>query len=373
MTVVRTVELRLVELPLVRPFATSFGTMTRRSCIVVRIETDESFGWSECVAEARPGYSSEWNDGAWLMIRDILTPAVLAAGDLEADGLGDVLGSVRGHPMAKATMIDALLDAELRALDRSLAAHLGADKERVACGVSLGITPTTEELIQQVGRHVEEGYRRIKLKIEPGVDLERVRAVREEHPDVLLSVDANGAYTLDQARVFEALDQLDLLMIEQPLHHEDLLQHADLQRRIRTDVCLDESIRSAADAAAAIELGACRIINVKQGRVGGILEARRVHDVCRRAGVPVWCGGMLETGIGRATNLALAAMPGFILPGDTSASARYFAEDLTEPFVLGADGTMGVPEGPGIGVEPVPDRLDTFTVRTEILTASRYS
>jgi o-succinylbenzoate synthase len=218
-----------------------------------------------------------------------------------------------------------------------------------------------------VAGYLAEGYRRIKLKIEPGLDVERVRAVREANPDVLLSVDANAAYTLADAPIFRALDPLGLLMIEQPLHYEDLLEHAKLQGQITTDLCLDESIRSSADAAAALELGACRIVNIKQGRVGGLLEARRVHEVSRVHGAPVWCGGMLETGIGRAANLALAALPGFTLPGDTSASARYFADDLTVPFEMASDGTMAVPQGPGIGVEPRPDRLEACTLQVETL------
>ena len=269
--------------------------------------------------------------------------------------------------MAKATVIDAFLDAELRAQGRSLAEYLGADKARVACGVSIGITDTIAELLERVEQYLGDGYRRIKLKIEPGLDVERVGAVRAAHPDILLSVDANAAYTLDDVAVFHALDMFDLLMIEQPLHHDDLIQHAKLQSQIRSDICLDESIRTAADTAAAIELGACRIMNIKQGRVGGIPEARRIHDVARAAGVPVWCGGMLETGIGRATNLALAALPGFTLPGDTSASSRYFTDDITEPFVVDPDGTMGVPTGPGIGVNPRPERLQACTIRTETL------
>lgn len=269
--------------------------------------------------------------------------------------------------MAKAALIDAFVDAELRSRGISLATWLGADRDRVACGVSVGIAQGTGALLDEVDGYLEEGYRRIKLKIEPGTDVERVAAVRARHRDVVLSVDANAAYTLADLEVFRALDAYDLLMIEQPLHHDDLVRHAELQRAIRTDVCLDESIRSVADAEAALELGSCRIVNIKQGRVGGVLEARRVHDVCRRAGVPVWCGGMLETGIGRAQNLALAAMPGFTLPGDTSASARYFPDDLTEPFEMAPDGTMGVPAGPGIGVEPRLDRLEASTLRVERL------
>jgi O-succinylbenzoate synthase len=269
--------------------------------------------------------------------------------------------------MAKAALIDAFLDADLRERGESLAGFLGADRERVACGVSLGITDTVETLREQVDEHLAQGYRRIKLKIAPGVDVDRVAAIRADHPDILLSVDANAAYTLEQVDVFRALDAYGLLMVEQPLHHQDLVMHAELQKQVETALCLDESIRDAADAAAAIKLGACRIVNIKQGRVGGILEARKVHDVCRDAGVPVWCGGMLETGIGRATNLALAAMPNFTLPGDTSASARYFEDDITEPFVLDPDGTMDVPSGPGIGVAPRQDRLEACTVRVEAL------
>ncbi|MGZ8606214.1 MAG: o-succinylbenzoate synthase [Actinomycetota bacterium] len=365
MTRVRSVELRLVGLPLVRPFRTSFGEMTHKECVLVLVETDAAEGWGECVAGTEPDFSEEWNDGAWLVLRDFLAPAVLRAGDLAIDAVEDVLASVRGHPMAKAALVNAIVDADLRAGGRSLATFLGADRDRVACGVSVGIAPSTERLLEQVDGYLAEGYRRIKLKIEPGTDVERVRAVRRAHPAVALSVDANAAYALADAGVFKAMDELELLMVEQPLHHGDLAEHAKLQSMIATDVCLDESIRSAADAAAAIELGACRIVNVKQGRVGGILEARRVHDVCTAQGVPVWCGGMLETGIGRATNLAIAAMPGFTLPGDTSASRRYFEEDLTAPFELAPDGTMGVPSGPGIGVVPDPGRLEACTRRVE--------
>jgi O-succinylbenzoate synthase len=367
MTTVRAVELRMVGIPLVRPFRTSFGEETRKVCLLARVVTDEAEGWGECVASPDPGYSEEFNDGACLTLREFLAPSLFAAGDVTAGDLDRILAGVRGNPMAKATLIDAFLDAELRASGRSLAEHLGADKDRVACGVSVGIAASTEQLLEQVDGYLAEGYRRIKLKIEPGLDVERVGAVRAAHPDIALSVDANAAYTLADLDVFRTLDEFDLLMIEQPLHHDDLVQHAKLQAQIRTDLCLDESIRSAADAAAAIELGACRIVNIKQGRVGGVPEAVRVHDVARAAGVPVWCGGMLETGIGRATNLALAALPGFTLPGDTSASDRYFADDITAPFVMDPDGTMEVPVGPGIGVTPRADRLEATTLRVETL------
>jgi len=369
-TRVRAVELRLVGLPLVRPFRTSFGTSTEKICVLARVETDDAEGWGECVADIEPGFSEEFNEGVWLVLRDLLVPQFLRAGDIGSEDLDGVFASVRGNPMAKATLINAFVDAELRAKGVSLATFLGGVADRVACGVSVGITLTAAELLDQVDGYLAEGYQRIKLKIEPGLDEARVAAVRNAHPGIALSVDANAAYTLDDIGVFLALDAYDLLMVEQPLRYDDLVNHAKLQARIRTDLCLDESIRSAAHAAAAIELSACRVMNIKQGRVGGVLEGARVHDVARAAGVPVWCGGMLETGVGRALNLALASLPGFTLPGDTSGSARYFPQDLTEPFVVDPDGTMAVPTGPGIGVTPLPDRLDACTLRTEILSAS---
>ena len=365
MTRVRAVELRVVRIPLVRPFRTSFGVEDAKECVLARVETDDAHGWGECVASPVPGYSAEFNAGALEALRSFLVPALLAAGEVTTDDLDRVFGGVRGNPMAKATLVNAVLDAELRARGVSLATHLGATSDRVACGVSIGIAATTEALLEQVAGYLGEGYRRIKLKIEPGLDVAPVRAVRAANPDILLSVDANAAYRLSDLDTFRALDEVGLLMIEQPLHHEDLVEHARLQSSIETDLCLDESIRSAADARAALDLAACRIVNIKQGRVGGLPEAVRVHDVARSAGTPVWCGGMLETGIGRATNLALAALPGFTLPGDTSASRRYFHEDLTEPFELAPDGTMAVPAGPGIGVEPLPGRLAATTVHVE--------
>ena len=368
MTRVLAVELRLIGLPLVRPFRTSFGEATEKTCVLARVQTDQAWGWGECVADVEPDFSGEFNDGAWLLMRDLLVPALFRAGDVGAEDLDGVFAFVRGNPMAKATLIDAVLDAELRAEDVSLASYLGGVRDRVACGVSVGITSTTEALLDHVAGYVADGYRRIKLKIAPGVDVERVESVRAANRDVLLSVDANAAYSLQDIAVFRSLEASDLLMIEQPLHHEDLVEHARLQRELRTALCLDESIRSAADARAAIELASCRIVNIKQGRVGGVLAAKAVHDVCATANVPVWCGGMLETGVGRATNLALAALPNFVLPGDTSPSARYFHDDLTEPFEMAPDGTMAVPQTAGIGVEPRLDRLEACTRRAETLT-----
>src|SRR5215217_6583832 len=356
----------MIALPLVRPFRTSFGEQTAKECVLVRVETSEgSVGWGECVAGPEPDFGGEFDGGAWLVIRDFLAPALFDAGEVTSERLEEIFSGVRGNPMAKAALIDAFLDAELRERGESLAAFLGGAGDRVVCGVSVGITTTIEALLEQVDGYLAEGYRRIKLKIEPGTDVERVTAVRRAHPNILLSVDANAAYRLEDVGVFRELDACDLLMVEQPLHYEDIVQHARLQREISSAICLDESIRSPADAAAAVELGACRIVNIKQGRVGGVLAAKQVHDLCRERGVPVWCGGMLETGIGRATNLALAGLPGFTLPGDTSASSRYFADDITEPFELARDGTMAVPDGPGIGVEPRPERLEATTIRVE--------
>ena len=370
MSRVRTVELLMAELPLVRPFRTSFGEVRDKRCVLVRVETDGAEGWGECVADSRPDFSGEFNEGAWIVLRDFLAPALFRAGEVDVEGAEQAFAEVRGNPMAKAALLDALVDAELRANGSSLASWLGAERDRVECGVSIGIASSSGTLLDQVAGYLEEGYRRIKLKIEPGTDVERVRAVRDAHPSILLSVDANAAYAPADVDVFRSMEDADLLMIEQPLHHEDLVRHAELQALLRTDLCLDESIRSAADAGAALDLEACRIVNIKQGRVGGVLEAKRIHDLCLTRGVPVWCGGMLETGVGRALNLALASLPGFTLPGDTSASARYFHEDLTEPFEMASDGTMAVPTGPGIGVAPLPERLRACVTRRETLRPS---
>ncbi len=365
---IEAVELRRVTLPLVTPFRTSFGTQAVRDALLVEVRTPDGHGWGECVAMAAPLYSGEWIDAAQLLIRQHLLPRLFAAHHVDAAGLGPLFAPVVGNPMAKAAVELAVLDAELRAAGRSLAAHLGGVRERVDVGVSVGIPGSIAELLAQVGGYVAGGYRRIKLKIEPGWDVEPVRAVREAFgAELLLQVDANTAYTLADARHLAALDAFDLLLVEQPLAEDDLLGHAELARRLRTPVCLDESITSARVAAAAIRLGACAVVNVKAGRVGGYLEARRVHDVCVAAGVPVWCGGMLETGIGRAANLALASLPGFTLPGDISGSDRYFHRDLTAPFVA-RGGTMAVPTGPGLGVDVDRVVLDELTTSVELVT-----
>lgn len=341
-------ELLRVRLPLVHPFRTSFGTTREKEAVLVRaLGADGSEGWGECVASPEPRYSAEWNDGAWAILRDFLVPAAIAGAD----------PGIRGHPMAKSALEVALLDLELRASGESLSRHLGGVRDRVPCGVSVGIEEDLDTLIELVQGFVSAGYQRVKLKIEPGRDVEAVRAIREAFPDTPLSVDANAAYRPEDAKRLAGLDDFGLEYLEQPLAEEQLVGHADLQKRIRTPICLDETITSAAVATEAIRLGACRIINVKLGRIGGVREALRVHDVAQAADIPLWCGGMLETGIGRAANLALASLPGFTLPGDTSGSDRYFERDLTDRFVVDPDGTMAVPDGPGIGVDPIPGEL----------------
>lgn len=364
----RGVELRRVRMPLVAPFRTSFGTQHERDVLLVRVVTDDAQGWAECVAMNDPLYSEEYVDGAVDVMTRYLVPALARAGRrLDAHAVAPLLAPFHGHRMAKAALELAVLDAELREQGRPLARELGAVHERVPCGVSVGIMDSVPALLDAVEEHLAAGYRRIKLKIEPGWDVAPVRAVRERFGDgVALQVDANTAYTLADARHLARLDPFDLLLVEQPLPEDDLLGHAALAKMITTPVCLDESITSARSAAAAITLGATSVVNIKPGRVGGYLESRRIHDVCVAHGVPVWCGGMLETGIGRAANVALAALPGFTLPGDTSASGRYYATDLTEPFVLD-DGHLAVPTGAGTGVEPLPDELARTTTWTQWL------
>jgi O-succinylbenzoate synthase len=360
------VELRRIRMPLVAPFRTSFGTEHDRDVLLLRVVTGDAEGWGECVAMSDPLYSSEYVDAAADVLRRFLVPAVAARPALDAASVASVLSPFKGHRMAKAALEMAVLDAELRTQNRSMARELGAIRDRVPCGVSVGIMDSIDELVDAVDGYLEAGYVRIKLKIQPGWDVEPVRAVRERFGDVLLQVDANTAYTRADARHLARLDPFDLLLIEQPLEEDDVLGHADLAKAISTPVCLDESITSAQMAAAAISLGACKIVNVKAGRVGGYLEARRIHDVCAAHGVPVWCGGMLETGLGRAANVALAGLPGFTLPGDTSASDRYYRTDLTAPFVLD-EGHLPVPTGPGLGVEPVAEVLEAVTTATEWL------
>ncbi len=365
------VELRRVRLPLVEPFRSARGVETGRDLLLVRVLDATGEGWGECAALAEPTYTSEYVDGAHDVVRRHLAPRLLAAaagGGLAggAAGVAPALAPVKGHPMAKAALEMAVLDLELRAAGVTLATRLGGVRDAVDAGVALGILASVDDLVARVARCVEEGYRRVKLKIRPGWDVEPVAAVRSAFPDLALQVDANGAYTMADAEHLARLDDLDLLVVEEPLAEGDLAGHAALAARLRTPVCLDESIGSVADAVAAVECGACSVVNVKAGRVGGYLAAVRLHDACRARGVPVWCGGMLESGLARAANVALASLPGFTLPGDLPASARWYAEDLTEPFVL-EGGRLRVPTAPGIGREPDPGVLRRRTTAVETL------
>jgi O-succinylbenzoate synthase len=360
------IELRRVELPLVSPFRTSFSTQTVKLALLIKVITPEAEGWGECVALSDPLYSAEWVDGAEMVIRQFLAPQLLHAADVTAAQVAELLRPFKGHPMAKAALELGVLDAELRAANTPLSAFLGATRDRVPSGVSVGIMDSLPALIDAVDGYLDAGYRRIKLKIEPGWDVAPVQAVRERHPDIPLQVDANTAYTLADARQLAKLDPFDLLLIEQPLPEDDVRGHATLASLIKTPVCLDESITSARAAADAIAWGACSIVNIKAGRVGGYIEARKVASVCAANGVAVWCGGMLETGLGRAANVALAAGPEFTLIGDVSASDRFYRPDITRPLVV-EDGFVAVPRGPGLGVEPLPAILDEVTTGVELL------
>lgn len=366
---IEAVVLRLVEMPLKFRFRTSFGETSLKRFLLVEVRSGGLSGWGECVAEDGPFFSPETVDSARAALVRFLAPAVLGRELAEAAAFDALVARVRGNRMAKAALETALRDLFARAEGVSLAASLGGVRDAVEVGVSLGLQPTPEATVEVVAKHVAEGYRRIKLKIAPGADVDRVAAVREAFPSLPLTVDANAAYTLATAAPVVALDRFGLDYVEQPLHHEDLVEHAELARRMATPICLDESIRSAADAAAAIALGACRVVNVKIGRVGGHGEALRVHDVATAAGVPLWCGGMLESGVGRAHNIAAATLPGFTKPGDTSSSSRYFEEDVVEPRPEASNGLMPVPKGPGIGVEVRRDVLARFTRETAELLA----
>ena len=361
------VELRVLQIPLVSPFTTSFGTETVREVIVARALTADGDGWGEVVTGAAPLYSSEYTQGAWDVALRFLIPALLDRHTLAPEDVTETLSPFVGHRMAKAGLELAVLDAALRAEGRALGEYLGAVRDRVPSGVSVGIQRDPAALVEVVRGYLDEGYVRIKIKIKPGRDVADTAAVRDAFGAIPLQVDANSAYTLADAAVLAELDRFDLLLIEQPLQEDDLVDHAALSRMLRTPVCLDESIVSLKAARDALALGSASVVNIKAGRVGGYLEAVAIHDLCRDAGIPVWCGGMLETGIGRAANAALAALPGFTLPGDVSASSRFYARDIvTEPAVL-EDGHVRVPTGPGLGVEIDPVALDDVTVqRVEI-------
>jgi o-succinylbenzoate synthase len=362
------IELRMLRLPLVRFFETSFGRVADQEFLLVRLVADGLEAWGECVADEAPYYSPETNQTAWHIITRFLAPRLLGADPQDPRDVFPLFCAVRGHNMAKAALEMACWDLFARAQDVPLSRMLGGCRSRVESGVSIGIQDSLEQLADTIRTELAAGYRRVKIKVKPGWDVEAVQFVRERFPDMPLMVDANAAYTLEDAPRLAALDGFNLMMIEQPLDYEDVTDHATLQRQLQTAICLDESIHSPRIARDAIEAGACRIINIKPGRIGGFLESMRVHDLCAAHGVPVWHGGMLESGIGRTHNIHLSTLPNFTLPGDVAASKRYFVPDLIEPPVeVDADGTIAVPTGAGIGVAIDIERVTHATTRAETL------
>ena len=361
------VELREIRMPLVHFFETSFGRTTDRRIVLVRVRAEGLTGWGEATCGETPFYSHETTDTAWHVLRDFLIRCALEKSWNSPQEVARRFQPVRGHNMAKAALENALWDIEAQRKGVPLAALLGGTREEIPCGVSIGIQNSPEELLEKIQQELEAGYQRIKVKIKPGWDVKILESIRNRFPEIDLMADANSAYTLADFPHLKLLDRFRLMMIEQPLSWDDLVDHARLQREIKTPICLDESIHSAEDARKALEIGACKIINVKLGRVGGYTAARRLHDVCLARQVPIWCGGMLESGIGRAHNIAMSSLPGFTLPGDVSASRRYWKEDIIEPEVtVTARGTIPVPKGPGLGYKPSLTRIEKVTVRKEL-------
>src|SRR6266446_6572813 len=363
---VRGMTLQEIRMKLVAPFETSMERTEARRILLVQADVDGVTGWGECVAGESPYYSPETTDTAWLVLRDFLWPMVKGKEFASAGEVWSLLRRVRGHNMAKASLETAVWDAEAKQKGIPLAKLIGGVREEIASGVSIGIKESLDELATAVQKELAAGYQRIKIKIKPGKDLEQVRRLRQDFPRIKLIVDANSAYTLNDWPLLKQLEGFYLMMIEQPLGWDDLYSHVELQKKLDTPICLDECIHTEEQARAAIELGACKIINIKLGRVGGYTVARRIHDLCRRHGIPVWCGGMLESGIGRAHNIALSTLPNFTLPGDVAGSKRYWEEDIILPEVsVSPQGTIRVPTTPGIGYEPRLDLIDKFTVRRE--------
>lgn len=357
------VSLYHLSMPLKTSFETSFGRIHERECILLEVQAGDLVGYGECVADRDPGYSYETASTAWQILRDFLVPATLGKNLDEPGDLAGCVAAVRGHPMAKAGLEMALWDLRGKQEGVSLQELLGGERRQVEVGVSIGIQESTGQLLDVVAAYVERGYRRVKIKIKPGRDVAEATALRRSFPDLRLQVDANSAYTLETAAALRPLDDLDLLLIEQPLAEDDLWDHRQLQAQFSTPICLDESILSARHARQALDMGACRIVNIKAGRVGGLTAAKAIHDLCLEREAPVWCGGMLETGVGRAANLALASLPGFRLPGDISATERYYHEDITnERFHLNPDSTIDLPVGPGLGVSINRQALEQATL-----------
>jgi O-succinylbenzoate synthase len=365
---VEAITIRELQIPLVHFFETSFGRISSRRILLVTAHCEGVDGWGECVADEGPFYSSEWSETAWSTIKKYLAPAVLNRELASASDSGALMARIRGHRMAKAAVENALWDAEARQKQTPLWKLLRGTLREISCGVSIGIQDSVEQLLDKIEIELAAGYQRIKVKVKPGWDLNVLERIRSRWPAITLSCDANSAYTLDDFDHLKAFEQFDLLMIEQPLWDDDIYYHARLQKELKTSICLDESIHHARDAAEAIEIGACRIINIKVGRVGGFTEAKRVHDVCAKNNVPVWCGGMLESGIGRAHNIALSTLPNFRLPGDVSASKRYWKEDIIEPEVeVSQQGTISISDKPGAGYEVREDLIEKLTTRKEVI------
>jgi O-succinylbenzoate synthase len=360
------VEQYYIQMPLKHFFETSFGREEVVEKVVVAVYAEGLTGYGESPVERRPFYSSETVETCWHIQRDFLIPMLFEKSIAKVTEIPANLARVRGHNMAKAGLEAALWDIEAQMANVSVAELLGGTANSIACGVSIGIQNSVDELLDTIAQHLAEGYQRIKIKIKPGWDSDVTAKVRERYPDILLMVDANSAYTLQDTSLLQQLDAFNLLMIEQPLDHDDILDHATLQKQLKTPLCLDESIHTLGHAREALALNSCRIINIKPARVSGITTARSIHDLCQQHKIPVWCGGLLESGIGRAHNIAVAALPGFTLPSDISASDRYWHEDIIDPpFTLNANGTIDVPQGTGIGVTVIQSRLDKVTARKE--------
>jgi o-succinylbenzoate synthase len=364
-------ELRLIKLPLVHFFETSFGRIDDKHFILVRVDAGGVSGYGECVAEVDPYYSAETNETCWHIISTFIAPRVIGVEFAHPREVFPALKAIRGHNMAKAAVEMAAWDLYAKQRGEPLSRTLGGTRERIESGVSIGIQNSLDDLAAKVERELAAGYRRIKIKVKPGWDIDAVRLVRERFAGIPLMVDANAAYSIADADHLAALDDYDLMMIEQPLDYDDLADHAALQRRLRTPICLDESIKTVGIAREAIAAGACRIINIKPGRVGGFAESIKLHDLCAAHGIPVWHGGMLESGIGRAANIHLSTLPNFRLPGDVAASKRYFDPDLIDPPIeVAADGTIAVPTAPGIGVAIRQDRIDRATLKQQAIEAA---
>jgi o-succinylbenzoate synthase len=360
--------LREIALKLLAPFETSMDRVSERRIILAELHVDNVSGWGECTAGETPYYSPEDTDTAWHILKDFVWPRVKGRELASASEVWPLLGQIRGHNMAKAAVETAVWDAEAKLKNIPLWKLIGGERQEIACGVSIGIKESLDELSAVVKKELAAGYQRIKIKIKPGRDLEPVQRLRQDFPQIKLMVDANSAYRAEDLPLLKQLDAYYLMMIEQPLGWDDIYGHVEIQKQLQTPICLDECIHTYEQAEAAIALGACKIINIKLGRVGGLLQAKRIHDLCQRKGVPVWCGGMLESGIGRAQNIAMSTLPNFSLPGDVSAGKRYWHEDVISPEVtVSAQGTITAPTEAGIGYAPRMDRIGRVTVRGERL------